>query len=154
MILEPGHWVGRGSYRAIDQTIGVQFEATIEVQENEHGLTAEIRAETNGKTTFDGIFLIVPDEYGTYSLTLRYDSFNLEGTAKLESVPHLAILWSDEADTYVTFSVFTLPESHGVRGFVRHKGDLSTWELALQPRHQVVTGENIVSFDRRRRFNR
>ena len=50
MILEPGHWVGRGSYRAIDQTIGVQFEATIEVQENEQGLTAEIRAETNGKT--------------------------------------------------------------------------------------------------------
>ena len=49
MILEPGYWVGRGSYRAIDQTIGVQFEATIEVQENEQGLTAEIRAETNGK---------------------------------------------------------------------------------------------------------
>lgn len=154
MILEPGDWVGRGSYRAIDQTIGIQFEATIEVTENEQGLTAEVSAKSSENNSFECILLIVPDEYGTYSLTLRQDSFNLEGTAKLESVPHLAILWSDEADTYVTFSVFTLPESHGIRGFVRHKGDLSTWELALKPRHQVVTGENVVSFDRRRRFNR
>ena len=94
---------------------------------------------------------IVPDEFGTYTVTVRGAGLDVEGTAKLESVPHLGLLWSEKGDTHVAFALFTLRDSFGLRGFARTPTVTITWELALQPQQRAVSGGNVVSFDSRRR---
>lgn len=76
---------------------------------------------------------IVADEFGTYAVTVRGDGFHVEGNAKLESEPHLALLWSESGEIHVSCALFALPDSRGLRGFAKTSHMIWTWELALRP---------------------
>ena len=151
LILDQGTWIGRGSYRPTDETLGINFEAKLVVTEDEQGLLVdiELEQEAGGRTEWN--VWIVADEYGTYNVSARGEGLDVSGIAKLESVPHLGLLWSDDGERHVTFSIFALRDSYGIRGFLHDPSNVLTWELALQPQQQAVSGDNVVSFDRRRR---
>jgi len=151
VILEPGTWMGRGSYRPTDETIGTNFEATLVIQEDDLGLLIDTSIVVQSGPQFEWGIWIVPDEYGTYAITARGTALDASGIAKMESVPHIGMLWTEGGAAYIAFAIFALRDSHGVRGFVREQSSTLTWELALQPQQQVVTGGNVVSFGPRRR---
>lgn len=139
MILEPGKWQGRGSYRPTDASLGLRFQATVEIDDDRRteGLIVNATLQSEGGSARSIQVYVVPDEVGTYAVTVKGDRIDVQGTAKLDSEPHLGLLWSDDGTTHVTCTVFTLPETHGVRGFAKVGKDTWTWELALQPQHRV-----------------
>lgn len=98
---------------------------------------------------------VVADEFGTYAVLMRGLGIDAQGTAKLDSEPHLGLLWSEDGSVHIAFTLFALPETHGLRGFAKIGQDTWTWELALQPLLRVEQGRqagNVVSLaDRRRR---
>ncbi|MCZ6889693.1 MAG: hypothetical protein O7H39_14485 [Gammaproteobacteria bacterium] len=151
MILKPGNWLGRGSYRSIGETLGINFEADFSVQEDDQGIMVEGTVDVAGGATIELTIWIVPDEFGTYAVSVRGSGIDVEGTAKLESIPHLGLLWSEDGETHVAFTLFALRESFGFRGFAKTTQVTITWELALKPQQNVVTGGNVVSIDARRR---
>ena len=139
MILEPGKWQGRGSYRPTNESLGLRFQAAVEIDEDRRtaGLIVNATLQVEGGSPRALQVYVVPDEVGTYAVTAKGDGLDVQGTAKLDSEPHLGLLWSDDGATHVTCAVFALPETHGVRGFAKVRGDAWTWELALQPQHRV-----------------
>ena len=143
--------MGKGSYRAIGETVGTSFEADIVLSDDEQGQIIESRIEVDGGASIDLVVWVVPDEFGTYSVNVRGEGFDVEGTAKLESVPHVGLLWSEDDSLHIAFALFSMPDSLGLRGFGRNERGTITWELALQPQQRVVTGGNVVSIDERRR---
>ena len=151
MILKPGNWVGKGSYRPIGETLGINFGVDFTLSEDDQGQLIEAGVEVDGGASFDLTLWIVPDEFGTYTVTVRGAGLDVEGTAKLESTPHLGLLWSEDGGTHVAFTLFTLRDAFGLRGFGRNERATVTWELALQPQQQAVSGGNIVSLDIKRR---
>lgn len=151
MILNAGNWVGKGSYRPIGETLGTNFTADFSLSEDEQGRLIEARVEVDGGASLDLTIWIVPDEFGTYSVTVRGSGLDVEGTAKLESIPHLGLLWSEDGRTHVAFTLFALRDSFGLRGFGRNERVTLTWELAMQPQQQALSGDNVVSIDARRR---
>ena len=151
MILEPGTWMGRGSYRPTDETMGTNFEATLVIQEDDQGMLIDTAITVQSGPQLEWGIWIVPDEYGTYSITARGTALNASGIGKMESVPHIGMLWTEDGEAYIAFAIFALRDSHGIRGFVREQASTLTWELALQPQQQAVTGGNVVSFAPRRR---
>lgn len=151
MILSPGIWIGKGSYRAIGETVATNFKAEISLSDDEQGQLIESRVEIDGGASLELIVWVVPDEFGTYSVNVRGEGFEVEGTAKLESVPHLGLLWSEDDSMHVAFALFSMPDSLGFRGFGHYQRGTITWELALQPQQRVVSGGNVVSIDARRR---
>lgn len=145
MILGPGRWLGRGSYRAIDTTQGTPFSVDMTLTEEEDGRLLEALLEVEGQSAIDLTVWIVPDEYGGYTVTVR-GPFHVDGTAKLESAPHLGLLWSEDGATHAAFALFELRDTYGLRGFARNGGNAATWELALRPRSEAVAGGNVVAF--------
>lgn len=143
--------MGRGSYRPTNETIGTKFEATLVIQEEEQGLLIDTSIVVQSGPQFEWGIWVVPDEHGTYSITARGTALDTSGIGKMESVPHIGMLWTEGGETYIAFAIFALRDSHGVRGFVRQQSHTFTWELALQPQQQVVAGGNVVSFAPRRR---
>ena len=172
MILGPGRWQGRGSFRPTDASLNLRFEATVDIEDDRRteGLVVNATLQVaDAAQVQDGSrryqVYIVADDVGTYAVTVTGEGVDVQGTAKLDSEPHLALLWSAEDDVHITSTVFTLPDTRGVRGFAKVRGDTWTWELALQPvgRHRrerpkprAATGKaahgNVVSlFDRLKR---
>ena len=142
MILEPGKWQGRGSYRPTDESLGLRFQATVEIDDDRRteGLIVNATLQVDGGSPRSIQVYVVPDDVGTYAVTVRGDGIDVQGTAKLDSEPHLALLWSEDGAVHVTCAVFTLPDTHGVRGYAKVRGDVWTWELALQPQHRLRRG--------------
>ena len=145
MILGPGRWLGRGSYRAIDTTQGTPFQVDLSLTEEENGHLVKAELEVEGRPPMDVTVWIVPDEYGGYTVTVR-GPFAVDGTAKLESAPHLGLLWSDDGATHAAFTLFELRDTFGLRGFARSNGNAATWELALRPQSEALAGGNVVAF--------
>ncbi len=162
MIPKAGQWRGRGSFRATTESLGVTFRANIQVSEDArvgHGLLIEATLDVDGGGQRSIMVWIVADEFGTYAIKAQGWGIDVNGTGKLESEPHLGLLWSDDGDIHVAFALFELPESHGLRGFAKTAKDLWTWELALHgeqradkrsSRLQRSVG-NVVSLAARRR---
>ncbi len=151
VILDAGNWLGRGSYRSVGETLGINFEADFSLQEDDQGIMVEGTVDVAGGASIELTVWIVPDEYGTYTVSVRGSGLDVEGTAKLESIPHLGLLWSEDGDTHVAFTLFALRDAFGLRGFAKTTAVTITWELALQPQHKAVTGGNVVSIGVRRR---
>ena len=145
MILGPGRWLGRGSYRAIDTTQGTPFSVDMTLTEEEDGRLVDARLEVEGQSAIELTVWIVPDEFGGYAVTVR-GPFDVDGTAKLESAPHLGLLWSEDGATHAAFALFELRDTYGLRGFARNGGNAATWELALRPQAEALAGGNVVAF--------
>jgi hypothetical protein len=60
------------------------------------------------------------------------------------------MLWSEDHDTQVAFTLFKANNGTGLRGFSRAGNDLLTWEIAMQEQHASVSGGNVISLAGRR----
>lgn len=150
MILEPGHWVGKGSYRPIGETLGCGIDVDFQLREEDAGKLIEARVESQDGVGLDLTVWIVADEVGTYTVSVRGGGVDVDGTAKLEAEPHLGLLWSEDGGTHIAFALFEARDAIGLRGFSRAETAVLTWEVAIYPRREVVSGDNIVAFDSRR----
>ena len=75
----------------------------------------------------------------------------VDGIAKLESEPTLALLWNEAGTQSVTVAFFMTNNGVGCRGFLRASGRTRTWEILFKLKQHVVGGANVVSLANRRR---
>lgn len=164
MILHPGDWRGRGSFRRTDESLTTAFRARVQVAKdpvaadgNNHIVEAELDVDGDEKRVVT-VWLLA-DGFGTYVVRVQGGGFGVTGTAKIESEPHLALLSDDDGDLNVACSLFALPDSLGFRGFAKSSGGMWTWELALRPAHLAAQTKaslpkavgNVVSLMSRRK---
>ena len=133
----------------------MKFDCVVKIEDVENGTAIQINASTEPDATYRYDVWIVPDETGLYTITVNSPSFALEGVGKLESLPHLATLRSEDGNTNLVATVFEMPEVYGTRGFFTEGRHTYTFELALRMRVKVVKEKNenvtIIPFDPRRR---
>jgi hypothetical protein len=134
MLLQAGHWLGKGSLLTEGASLGEALEADVQVVEDEGGFTLTGSVAAEDRASHDMSIRIAPNEVGTYTMDARVGSAALDGIAKLESVPNLGLLWNEAATVSSTFTLFNINNGFGFRGFLR-----------------VVKGDNVVSLHRRRR---
>ena len=150
MILNPGVWTISGSWRATTDSALVHFTGECIVsdqQEDRYALDIDAKTETSARYEF-GVWL-ARNETGLYDMTIMGPQIDFVGTAKLDSVPHLALLGDRDGTTQVATTLFTMPEVLGARGFLRHGLEMFTFEIAIKPKHVEVKADNIVQFRRR-----
>ena len=144
MILGPGKWAGRGSFRPTDASLGIRFQATVDIDDHRgtEGLIVNATIQVDGEVDQGGprsiLVWIVPDEVGTYSVTVKGADIDVEGTAKLDSEPHLGLLWSEDGTVYVTCTVF-----HAA-------GDPRRARVCEGARHHVDLGASVTAGASRR----
>ena len=166
MIVATGRWFGHGSLRASDEARGTSFKAQIDVSDDlgaddafRKGYSIDAKLDVQGDERSVAVW-IAADEFGTYAMTVKAPGLDVQGHAKLESEPHLGLLWSQDGLATVAFALFALPEAHGLRGYAKVDKHLWTWELSLH-RSQQASGEprkglrdrigNVVSLASRRK---
>ena len=133
----------------------MKFECVVKIENVENGTSIHVNALTETDSTLNFDIWIVSDETGLYTISVSGENLSLQGIGKLESLPHLAMLESDEGEANLVAAVFEMPEVYGSRGFYKVGDHRYTFELALRARVRVVqeTNENvtIIPFDPRRR---
>ena len=134
MILKPDTWLGRGSWRVTTDSTGVKFDCVVKIEEIETGITIEVSVITETESELSFSAWIAPDETGLYTVSLQGDDIKLEGIGKLESLPHLVTLRSEDNERSLVITLFELPEVYGTRGFYRVGVHEFTFELALKLR--------------------
>ena len=151
MLLQPGHWRGRGSLLVEGQSLGQGVSCDVEVThaEVEYNIGAEIDIKELGGRAMS--IRVVANEEGTYTIDVRTLAGSYTGVAKLDSPPNLGLLWNDEGSTHVTFTMFAIQEGLGFRGFLRDGTTTYTWEIAFALKQDVVGGDNVVSLANRRK---
>ncbi len=151
MLLQAGHWLGKGSLLVEGQSLGQGISCDVEVThaELEFNIGAEIDIKELGARAMS--IRIVANEEGTYTVNVRTLSGAYTGVAKLDSPPNLGLVWNEQGDTYITFTLFSIQEGYGFRGFLRNNGTTYTWEIAFSLKRDVVGGDNVVSLANRRR---
>jgi hypothetical protein len=155
MILRPGRWTGRGSFVRQGQSLTTGMECSFEITPEDNGLTIK-GTQTFPDSAHENSFSIwvTANDVGTYDVDAQFADWHLDGTAKLESLPNLGMLWSKDRDTQVAFTLFKANNGTGLRGFSRAGEDLLTWEIAMQEQHAKATGGNVISLTGRRRASR
>lgn len=154
MILSPDTWVGRGSWRVTTDSTGVKFECIVQIKDEGNGTAINVTAITETDTKIKYDVWIVADETGLYTIRVNGEEMALDGIGKLESLPHLATLRSEDGNTSLVLTVFEMPEVYGTRGFLTEGKHTYTFELALRMRVKVVQEKNdnvtIIPFNPRR----
>ena len=151
-LLAPGRWIGRGSFLAKGQSLGTNIECSFDVASEEVG--THIKGELivrEGAGRFPLAIWITPNDTGTYDIAAQFGSANLEGTAKMESYPNLAMLWSPRNDLQVSCALFDLRSGRGCRGFSRSPKDQLTWEMVLREELSAVPANNVVTLRARKK---
>ncbi len=149
MILSKGNWLGAGSLLVEGASLGESVSLDISVVEDEAGITLEgdVEGELAGRVSIR----VAPDEVGTYIIDARVGSIALDGRAKLESEPHLALLWNDRHTQSASVTLFRTRDGVGCRGFWQENSRTKTWEVLFKLKQQVIGGDNVVSLGSRRR---
>ena len=140
MILTPETWVAKGNWRVTTDSTSVKFNCVIQIEEETAGTSIHVQeivrvddpAAMASQFKYDA--WIVPDETGLYTIRVDSKQLTLEGVGKLESLPHLATLRSEDGETHVTLTLFEMPEVYGVRAFITQGEHTYTFELALWTR--------------------
>ncbi len=148
MLITPGAWKGRGRFLYQGQSLGMIVELDFQASKDEYGehLEGTIRPESGA--AFEFAVRVVADDNGTFEVTASGGPA-LRGTAKLESEPNLAMLWSEDGLSMATVALFSIKRGYGCRGFHRRPAGLLTWEIVLTPVNLVQRGSNVVSLRRR-----
>ena len=151
MILEPGVWTLSGSWRATEETALIHFDGECVVSDQQDGRYAiDVTAKTETSNHLEYGIWVARNETGLYDATIMGTDVDLIGTAKLESIPHVAMLLNRDATVCLTVAVFSLPEVFGARGFLRSADTTFTFEIAISPKHVDIQADNIVEFKPRR----
>ncbi len=149
MILQKGHWFGKGSLLVEGASLGDDVEVDLEITEDTGGLT--LAGRLLGDLAGEVSIRVAPDEVGTYVIDARIGPVALDGIAKLESEPNLGLLWNEGQTQSVSVALFNTANGIGCRGFWHEGGRTRTWEVLFKLKQQVVGGDNVVSLSRRRR---
>ena len=149
MILNKGSWLGNGKLLVEGASLGESIEVDLQISEDEGGMTLE--GNLGGE--FDGAvsIRIAPDEVGTYVIDARVAAVAMDGRAKLESEPNLALLWNEGQTQSVSVALFPTGNGIACRGFWQELGKTRTWEILFKLKQNVVGGSNVVSLANRRR---
>ena len=148
MILNKGHFIGRGKLLVEGASLGEDVEVDLNVTEDEHGYT--LSGSLGGDFSGNVSIRVAPDEVGTYVVDARVAAVALDGRAKLESEPNLVLLWNEGQTQSVSLALFPTSGGVGCRGFLQERGKTRTWEILFKLKQQVVGGSNVVSLRRRR----
>lgn len=149
MLIGTGRWAGRGRFLYQGQSLGSVVEVTFDASRDAHGDHLEGTLQAEGSTAaLDFAIRFIEDETGTFTVTAAGMNPQLEGTAKLESEPHLAMLWSEDGSSSASVTLFSTGRGVGCRGFYRRSVGVLTWELVLTPSNPVRRGSNVVSLRR------
>ena len=155
MILSPDTWIGRGSWRVTTDSTGIKFDCSVKIEEVETGTSIHVNVRTETDTSMQFDAWIVSDETGLYTISVNGENLALQGIGKLESLPHLAMLESEDGTANLVAAVFEMPEVYGSRGFYKVGEHQFTFELALRTRVRVVQEKDenvtIIPFDPRQR---
>ena len=149
MLITPGAWKGRGRFLYQGDAKGSVVELQFQASRDDHGEHLEGTISPEAADSFEFAVRIVEDETGTFQIT-HSGGPALEGTAKLESEPNLAMLWSEDGLSMATIAMFSTSRGYGCRGFHRRPAGVLTWEVVLTPDNPVQRGTNVVSLRRRR----
>lgn len=135
----------------------MKFECVVKIEDVQNGTAIHVNAVTETESSCKYDVWIVPDETGLYTITVNSPGLSMQGVGKLESLPHLATLRSDDGTRNLVATVFEMPEVYGTRGFFSEGEHTYTFELALRMRVKVVKEKNdnvtIIPFDPRGRGN-
>ena len=148
MLLSKGQWIGTGSLLVEGQSLGASIEVELAVVDDDAGITldGQLEGEFSGQVSIR----VAPDEVGTYIIDARVAGLALDGRAKLESEPHLTLLWNEAGTQSASATLFATRDGVGCRGFWREGGQSKTWEILFKLKQQVIGGDNVVSLRRRR----
>ena len=149
LIFETGLWVGKGSVLIEGNSLGQNIGFDLTIREEADGL--------NLTGTCDG-FLNAPlsariakNEFGVYVIDVALGDLSMEGTAKLESEPALALLWKQSEESCASLTLFRVSDGFGCRGFFREPAGTQTWEIKFVKKVKVDGGANVFSLAKRRR---
>lgn len=150
MLLETGNWMGRGSWLHESESIATKLAITLKVDTTYSGseIQVEIETDTAEKIQITGETSV--SATGLYDFKVKAAGLSVTGISKLESMPHLALFWSEDESWQACVTVFALRQLHGIRGFVRKGGDTYTFDMALEKQDSNDKDTNIVQFDPRR----
>ena len=140
MLLNKGHWLGRGKLLVEGASLGEEVQVDLQVAEDTGGMT--LSGQLQGDFTGDVSIRVAPDEVGTYVIDARVAGVALDGIAKLESEPNLGLLWNEGQTQSVSVALFATSGGIGCRGFWHEGGRTRTWEVLFKLKQQVVGGDN------------
>lgn len=149
MLLNKGHWLGKGKLLVEGASLGEEVQLDVQIVEDEGGVT--ISGALEGDFSGAVSIRVAPDEVGTYIIDARVGAVGLDGIAKLESEPNLGLLWNEGQTQSVSVALFATANGIGCRGFWHEGGKSRTWEILFRLKQQVLGGDNVVSLQRRRR---
>ena len=150
MLLTPGRWQGKGSLVLLGSNTGTPFSCQLESTTDELGrsVNGTIAIEAQDERTLS--VRVAEDDTGLYQMDLRLDGFAMDGSAKLESTPNMGMLWNEAGSVHASFAFFPINRGCGCRGFLKTPDNSLTWEVALEPVVEKLSGGNVVSMRRRR----
>ena len=150
MLIEAGLWLGKGTLLAEGRSLGQAIECELKVEREEGAVTLTGVWRQAGEPPVEFSMRVAQNEEGTWTLGALAGALRLQGTAKLDSPPNLALLWNDAGNVHLTAALFGFSGGIGCRGFVREGERVRTWEIAFRLKQEVVRGPNVVSLHRRR----
>jgi hypothetical protein len=150
MMIEAGQWLGKGSLLAAGRSRGSPVECDLRVEREDGAVTLTGTWREEGQPAVDFSLRVVQNEEGTWTLAALAGALRLQGSAKLDSPPNLALLWNDAGSLHLTAALFAITGGIGCRGFVRDGERVQTWEIAFRLKQEVLRGPNVVSLHRRR----
>ncbi len=148
MLLEAGTWDGRGRLWAGGGSIGQALSCELDVRNEEDGWYVSGTVLADGQDTAEVSLRIVASDDGTYQVDSYVAGVRLDGTAKLDSLPNLALLWHEEASDCASVALFRVERGFGCRGFYRSRSRPWTWEIAFQARTVAKRRGNVVPLRR------
>jgi hypothetical protein len=146
LLLAPGRWIGRGSFLGKGQSLGIHIECTFDVVSEDLG--THIKGELTVRDVshrYPFAVWITQNDTGTYDVAAQFGAANLEGIAKMESFPNLAMLWNSSHDLQVACALFDLRTGRGCRGFSRGAKSQLTWEMVLREERSAAPANNVVA---------
>jgi hypothetical protein len=150
MMFESGRWLGKGSLLAAGRSLGQAVECDVVVAREDGAATLTGTWSEEGQGPLEFSVRVAQNEEGTWTVGALAGALRLQGTAKLDSPPNLALLWNDAGSLHLTAALFAISGGYGCRGFVREGEGVRTWEIAFRLMQEVVRGPNVVSLQRRR----
>ncbi len=145
MLLSAGHWNGKGTFWFDGESLGQVIRCKLAVTEDD--VSSNIKAEIDrGDPEYSAISIeVVPNQEGTYSLQVRILGDSFLGISKLDSVPHLGLIWNEPRTLSATFTIFTVDQGLGFRGFANKDGQICTWEVVFM-QEVAARADNVLAF--------
>ena len=82
MLLQPGHWLGRGSILVEGHSLGTTAQCAVQIERDESGLTLRAELTLQDAPPHEYVVRVVGNDVGTYTLHVQTGAELLHGTAR------------------------------------------------------------------------